>query len=629
MIGKVAEHFKSTTISSDDHHYGQMVLKGCHGVLVDLYCLFEKYRRLASINKRIVLNSIKLGKENITTLHVQLISNAVLLKGFVRRCVVHFITTSLILWILIFISSCEYMEVQAQVAALLGLQGTANSGISVASIASFAADTNLETASKQFYQDLDQIGATEDMIRRNEDKIIEILKSQGMVTSSPIHDSNIGDQAQALETAYKEFCEELYRIGVTEDMLPPKSKILRVLRSRGIGASSQRDGRNTGDKGQLGLPFLLLMHMICPATNSQTGNHSNTKAMPSFRLSSRVTWFEPSSGAGPLMPGGTGKDGFAPLHLPAGNSHMGIAEVLFGKSSSTKILAQDDTTPLHLAAGGGYIGLVELLLGNTPKNSLKDHTGVIGPLFGKVSVEALDKDENTALHPAAQGGHTAIVDLLLRNGASIEALDKDRRTVLHLSAQEGHTAAVDLLLGKGATIEAPDNLKSTALHPAAFCGHTGAVELLLKKGASIGAKRQGGSTPFHLAAAKGHTGIVGLFLREGASIEAQGEAGYTPLHEAAYRGGTGTVELLLEKGASVEALTLGHNTPLHLAAREGHTGVAKLLLGKGASFEAVDSSNMTPLNWAASRGHTDMVKLLEKKAAELGAGRQSFKMWGR
>ena len=93
LIGKVAQHLKSTT-SSDDHPYGQKVLKGCQGVLVDLNCLFEKYKRLASINKRITLSIIKLGNEDIGTLYPQLLSNTGLLRGFVRRCVVRFTTAS-------------------------------------------------------------------------------------------------------------------------------------------------------------------------------------------------------------------------------------------------------------------------------------------------------------------------------------------------------------------------------------------------------------------------------------------------------------------------------------------------------------------------------------------------------
>ena len=89
LIDKVAQHFKGTIISSDDRHHGQKVLKGCRGVLEDLMSFIEKYNRLAFINQRPVLNRVKLGKD-ITVLQVWLISEMVLLNGFVRRCVVSF-----------------------------------------------------------------------------------------------------------------------------------------------------------------------------------------------------------------------------------------------------------------------------------------------------------------------------------------------------------------------------------------------------------------------------------------------------------------------------------------------------------------------------------------------------------
>ena len=87
LVGKVAHHFKTTPISSDDRLNGQKILKGCQGVLEDLNSLIEKYKRLAVINKRLVLATVSLGKENLVTLQERLISNVVLLKGFVRKYV--------------------------------------------------------------------------------------------------------------------------------------------------------------------------------------------------------------------------------------------------------------------------------------------------------------------------------------------------------------------------------------------------------------------------------------------------------------------------------------------------------------------------------------------------------------
>ena len=160
-------------------------------------------------------------------------------------------SASLILEILILQSSCDYIEAHAQLTTLLGLPGTPKSRISVTSIAAFAANTNTdtETAYIQFCKDLYEIGVPEDLIQKKEDEIRGILESQGMVASSQVGSSDTGDDKdQILETAYEEYCKALFQAGFTADMLPPKDKILRVLRARLIAANSQSDG---GDKGQL------------------------------------------------------------------------------------------------------------------------------------------------------------------------------------------------------------------------------------------------------------------------------------------------------------------------------------------------------------------------------------------
>ena len=92
-------------------------------------------------------------------------------------------------------------------------------------------------------------------MRQKEDKILEILRSQGMVASDERVDSNIEDQDQVLETDYEQFCKDLYEVGMTEALMPPKDEILKMLKSRGMVSSSQAGSSNTGDKGQLLDPF--------------------------------------------------------------------------------------------------------------------------------------------------------------------------------------------------------------------------------------------------------------------------------------------------------------------------------------------------------------------------------------
>ena len=90
LLGTVEKYFKSSAISSNDRQNCQRVLKGCQSVLEDLNSLIEKYSSLASTDKRLVFKRVKLGKEDIITIRQRLISNTVLLSGFVRRFVILF-----------------------------------------------------------------------------------------------------------------------------------------------------------------------------------------------------------------------------------------------------------------------------------------------------------------------------------------------------------------------------------------------------------------------------------------------------------------------------------------------------------------------------------------------------------
>ena len=85
LIDKVEQHFQSSAIGSNNHQGGQTVLKGCQSVLEDLDSLIVKYKDLASTNKSLVIQKVKLGTEDIATLRTRLATNAAMLSGFIRR----------------------------------------------------------------------------------------------------------------------------------------------------------------------------------------------------------------------------------------------------------------------------------------------------------------------------------------------------------------------------------------------------------------------------------------------------------------------------------------------------------------------------------------------------------------
>lgn len=86
---------------------------------------------------------------------------------------------------------------QARLTDIFSLHHT-DSRISVNSIASFAENVNTRKAYKQFCRNLYQVGVTENMIRQKEKEILEIFRTKSIVASSQTGDSNIGNQGQSL-----------------------------------------------------------------------------------------------------------------------------------------------------------------------------------------------------------------------------------------------------------------------------------------------------------------------------------------------------------------------------------------------------------------------------------------------
>ncbi|KXZ48515.1 hypothetical protein GPECTOR_27g686 [Gonium pectorale] len=193
------------------------------------------------------------------------------------------------------------------------------------------------------------------------------------------------------------------------------------------------------------------------------------------------------------------------------------------------------------------------------------------------------KSGATPLHWAAEHGHTAVLEVLLRAGADHAARTERWWTPLHYAAYFGHVGAAEGLLAAGADLAAKTQLGHTPLHIAAQKGHTAILEELLRSGADVAAKTKEGWTALHIAAHNGHTAVVELLLKEGAQVGDTNQDGATALHVGAYPGHLATVEALLRAGAEVDARQqLGSATPLLLAAEYGHTEVAEALLRAGA-----------------------------------------------
>mmetsp|Transcript_83881 Transcript_83881/g.234081 ORF Transcript_83881/g.234081 Transcript_83881/m.234081 type:complete len:295 (+) Transcript_83881:51-935(+) len=91
-----------------------------------------------------------------------------------------------------------------------------------------------------------------------------------------------------------------------------------------------------------------------------------------------------------------------------------------------------------------------------------------------------------------------------------QAVDKDNMTALHWAADSGNSSVVQVLCEAKANVQARDANGDTALHLAVSCSHVDTVKTLLCHGADSGIANEDGETAAELAA--DDTALAALFV---------------------------------------------------------------------------------------------------------------------
>ncbi|KAH0594647.1 hypothetical protein MHUMG1_07481 [Metarhizium humberi] len=247
---------------------------------------------------------------------------------------------------------------------------------------------------------------------------------------------------------------------------------------------------------------------------------------------------------------------------------------------------------LHWAARSGYSAVVQVLLENGASAASKTHSGW------------------TALCWAASTGHRDIVELLLNKGADVRTKTAFGWTPLHLAVGNGHMSVAQLLLENGSEIDAKDPDGCTASHRALVIGRYDIVRLLVQYGTDINVQDMGRNTLLHSAAASGQEEAVRLLLRNGANIASKAENGETALHKASASGSKAIVRMLLDGGAEINCSDNAQRTALHYATKVGDGDILRLLLDGGADVAAKDMCGGTALHLAAESGNEAILRIL-------------------
>ncbi|XP_041522206.1 ankyrin repeat and sterile alpha motif domain-containing protein 1B isoform X18 [Microtus oregoni] len=209
----------------------------------------------------------------------------------------------------------------------------------------------------------------------------------------------------------------------------------------------------------------------------------------------------------------TDSSGYTALHHAALNGHKDIVLKLLQYEASTNVADNKGYFPIHLAAWRGDVEIVKILIHHGPSHS---------------RVNEQNNENETALHCAAQYGHSEVVAVLLEELTDPTIRNSKLETPLDLAALYGRLRVVKMIITAHPNLMSCNTRKHTPLHLAARNGHKAVVQVLLEAGMDVSCQTEKGSA-LHEAALFGKVDVVRVLLETGIDANIKDSLGRTVL----------------------------------------------------------------------------------------------------
>lgn len=288
------------------------------------------------------------------------------------------------------------------------------------------------------------------------------------------------------------------------------------------------------------------------------------------------------------------------LHRAAGYGHLGIICELIKAGFNPLTASHTGRIPIHEACQGG-------------------HSDVVQELLRYGGVEIADCRGQSPLHVAAYHGEFECVKILCANSAQIAARDENHRTPVHLAAIMNQSRTIHWLLEFGADVDLPDIHGRTCSHYASTVQDSSSLKTLLERGVDLQVRCLQGRLPLHYSVTTDRLCNLQLLLshhtkgsdKNNSSVIKQAKlnlmmtsdnTGKCLAHIAAQNGSVKSLHWMLEQGLDSNITDNFQNTPLHSAANKSHVLAYSCLLYHGAEQAAINNKGETPMDVARKVG---------------------------